>query len=344
MKKMLWNLTKLAFCGAVIAGIGALVLVTSPEGGVNEAEADLFWLTNHHRTGQEKFVDALDAVGLGNARAYDWNGNTVYFAFKETTDSPLEVSIQIQAEMVRAGLNQQIHTYAADPFSVVEPESPPEVKAHFLEAALDFFNGGLVPVEETDDYVALNGAELHEKVETLEDLILLSTRIGGDEGAVQRGVKATRFVEAFRTEGHPMTQVVAVYSQDNVDLTKFQPNGDGVRFLGEVREDIPACPGCTRSSRIAGTGEESDYLVLTFETTAGQRAVLDFYRRALPPRGWEPMPSAMLSEMMVDDGTIFDSDIEGEMAVYMRDGLMLSVHVYDSDEGHGTAVSIFQSR
>ncbi|RAL20631.1 hypothetical protein DL240_16500 [Lujinxingia litoralis] len=334
---------KIAGCGLLVATIGAVVVVGSPE-GVHEAEADIAWLSLTHRSGQERFVDALQSAGLDNARAYDWNGNLVYFAFDETEETPLEVSLRLQAEMVKVGLNKRVYTYPVDPMSIFDEEGAPEVKAEFLEATTDFFGGGLVPVEETDGYIALNGAELHAEIETLEDVIGVAMEVAGNEEAVQEAVRATRFVEAFRTPENPRTQVVAVYSQDHVDLTKFRPDAPGVQFLGELQDDIPACPGCVRSSRLAGTGDEKDYLMLSFDTPASRKATIDFYQKALVTRGWELQPTAVMIEKMIDDGLIQDGDIQGEIATFSRGELMIHVHVYDATEGAGSAVTIFKAR
>lgn len=334
---------KLGACGALIVAIGAAMLVASPQ-GVPEAEADIAWLSLVHRSGQERFVEALESAGLDNARAYDWNGNLIYFAFDETDEPPLDVSLRLQAEMVKAGLNERVYTYPVDPMSVLEEESPAEVKAEFLEASIDFFRGGLVPVKETDGYISLNGVELHREIETLEDVIGVAMELADDEEAVQKAVKATRFVEAFRTPENPRTQVVAVYSQDNVDLTKFRPDAPGVTLLGEVDDGIPACPGCVRSSRVAGTGAEKDYLMLSFDTPAGRKATLDFYEKAMAARGWELQPSAMMIEGLIDASVIHDEDIQGEIATFARGELMVHVHVYDAEGGRGSAVSIFKSR
>jgi hypothetical protein len=269
---------------ALLAGASALLCaalwatVWTPGEGVVPAGADIADLFGVPDTPTQKFQRALDHMGHEPPRAFDLNGNTVYFSVNFVDYSPIEALKRYQDEFVYGGINQKSYT---------------SLKAASTREALeDMLTGGVVPTTVSKDYVAMGGGLAENRAQTADEL----ARLGRDfaAGGLAKKFRAYRHIEAFREPGSRWTTVVATWSDESFDYRKMVA---GSRVAGQRGDgDIPACPGCTRLQRFEDLDPSADHVDYTFIGPVGVQQTLAFYDRVLPARGWEHAPSSAVLE------------------------------------------------
>ena len=351
-KSVLKNGVKLAVCGTVVAAIGFAFIVLTPDGSVEEADADLFWTSpGDFSTNQEKFIDVLEDQGFSEPEPYEWNDNIVYFSHGETDEAPREVSERVQRALVDVGLNEQMYPVPPNPNSIehaYENDRPDKEQIVYASiAAQDFVDGGMIPMIDTGDKVALSGidtalqhGEIQDKYD-LDDLpafMAMMSSYGGDDMADL--IENVRYVEAFRPHGSSRTQKVAMFGEEDLNLRNFTPGGGSA----DVGDDlIPACPGCERNTNFAGAESQQQYRMQSYNTSHAAESVVDFYRRAMVERGWELSTGIGLVEQFRADRAPSDADdMYGEMLTFVHDsGDIAQIHVYEGDNRQ-TQVNVFR--
>lgn len=294
--------------GLLIAGLSATIW--APGEGVSVSQANIIDFFSSEDNPQASFQRALKHLGHEAPRAYDINGNTVYFSVSHIDKKPIEVLKRYQDEFLHQKLNTKTYINLAE--------------ADTQQARQDMLTGGLIPSKITKNYVAMGGGVTGNHARTAEELVKLEADY--QRGAIDRKFNGYRFVEAFQSPGARYTTVVASWSDDKFDYRKMLP---GSQVEGQnVNPEIPVCPGCTRLQRFTDLepgSQHSDYIYVG-ESSIAQ--TLGFYERALSARGWELEPAAeVLKEARRDDPSLSNA----QMLLYRRADRALRLTVYPND-------------
>ncbi len=155
------NLLRLALTVGVVVAIGAAFLVLAPapanKGGlqVKPSQADITWMTPVAPTPTQRFAAALQDLGHEAPRAYDLNGNNVYFSTRLSRKSPERLLAEYQQAFVDHGVNSRMWMQSTDALSHLK-ESP-GLRKRLKERADAAINGEILPVKVTDQYMSMNG-------------------------------------------------------------------------------------------------------------------------------------------------------------------------------------------
>jgi|SRR5690554_2813018 len=347
-KELLSSGLKLGASGALICAIAwAVVTFGSPGGDVDPAEATILSMDMFSpRTKSEGFADTLKSFDMEEPRAYDWNGNTVYFSMGMTDASPTEVLHAFQRELVENGVNKKAHTHRVSGFPKVgslEALSEPAEKKRINNWTQnkrveldDFFSGGLVPITVTPGYVAMAGATSKGEAKSAEAFVKEQI---ASKRSVEESVKIMRYVEARRGADDTKTMISAVWSDDELEMEKFAP--DANRSDLAVSTDAPACLGCRRIMSFGGSGREADYGTNVFVGYQHVDETIEFYDRAMQNRGWKPSNASVLLRRLTEQGLIPPS--AARTTSFSKNGRFATVMAYPTGMGGQTQVHIFES-
>lgn len=304
MKVWLKNTLKVAAAGATIFAIGSAVLTmekpANPE--VAEVDADILALNFAPESKTQKFAKAMVELGMEEPRAYDWNGNKVFFTTTTTKESPTQVLRRFQDKFVEDGINERPWKrsmpkaeMAARPdlWPKLSPDKREEA-SRMLKGRYDrmseLFTGGVVPTQISKDYVSMVGMESKGDAEHGLDFLGEVLEGGGFKHA-SKHVKTMRWVEAMR-EGN-QTRISAMWSDEDLDMQKFEQPKHAANV--SPSSTIPVCMGCVRKTRFAGesAGEER-YVSNVFHGTLSPEEAERFYMKAMLNRGWRLADSSQL--------------------------------------------------
>lgn len=269
---------------ALLFGASALLCaalwatVWTPGDGVAPSNADIVDLFSHEETTTQKFQRALDHLGHEPPRAFDINGNTVYFSVNYLDKSPVEVLKRYQDEFVYQGINQKSY--------------PTLASANSQQARKDMLTGGIVPSKVSPGYVAMGGGLAENGARADAELARLGRQLAS--GQLQKKFRAYRHIEAFREPDARFTTVVASWSDESFDYRKMLA---GSRVAGQKGDpQVPACPGCTRLQRFEDLDPQSEHVDYVYAGPMELAKTLAFYERVLSERGWQAAPSSLVLE------------------------------------------------
>lgn len=344
-----WNGIKIAVCGAVICALAMGFVVLTPDGEVESADADIFWTGSSllQDSKQDRFVDLLDDQGFSEPRAYDWNGNVVYFAQGQSTDSPRQVAAQLQEAFLRQGINDNALPLPPDPEALGDESADAAEKAYAVLAMQEFFSGGMMPVVDTGDQVAFTSVEVAAEggnVETLDELLMLQQALHERGYGNSALFKNFRYVEAFRPQNSRKTQKIAIFGDENTNFMNFLPGAGGEVDHRSKEDVVPACPGCDRVSRLSGLESEEAFEMASYNSPDTVGGVLDFYQRALLVRGWEVSSGVDVVDNVAGLQMPYNPNATGgDMKVFRRGNHAVHVHAYRGDRG-STHVNVFRGK
>jgi hypothetical protein len=274
MKYVLQPLAVLTAASALLCA-ALWATVWTPGQGVQPSSADITDLfASEGETTTTKFQRALDHLGHEPARAFDLNGNTVYFSVNFVDNSPTEVLKRYQDEFVYQGINQASYT------------SIDSVRTQ--QARRDMLTGGLVPTEISAGFITMGGGVTENRARDDDDLVQLGVDLAKDR--LPKTFRAYRSVEIFREPGARWTTVAASWSDEAFDYRKMRAGSDQEDQMVDAR--IPACPGCTRLQRFEDLDPSAGHVDHIFIGQTSPLEMLRFYDRALGARGWSPAPSS----------------------------------------------------
>jgi len=347
-KELLSSGLKLGASGALICAIAwAVVTFGSPRGEIDPAEATILSMDMFSSpTKSEGFANTLEAFDMEKPRAYDWNGNTVYFSMGMTDASPMEVLHAFQRELVEKGVNKKAHTHRVSGIpkvdlskALAEPGESNKLKGwtQNKRAELDdFFSGGLIPIAISPSYVAMAGASSKGEAKTADEFIKEQI---ATKRSLEDSVKVMRYVEARRAADDSKTMISAVWSDDELEMEKFAP--DAKRSDLTVSTDAPACLGCRRIMSFGGHGSESSYGTNVFVGYQHVDETIEFYDRAMQNRGWKPSTASVLLRRLTEQGLIPPS--AARTTSFSKNGRFATVMAYPTGMGGQTQVHIFES-
>lgn len=330
---------KLATAGATIFAIGwaILVLQPTPDEPVQKVDADIAMLGFGPKSDQQKFVDALMDEGLEKPRAYDHNGNKLFFSTTTTTETPRQVLARFQRAFVEQGLNDTVHLKpptapsGLEEFDIEDPAVREQIAKDSVPRTAwtnDYF-GGIVPTQVSEKMVVMAGATTNEESTNWRGFLteLRESQKAGELRDLGQGVKAMRYMDAVR-ESPGKTRVTAVWSDDEYDIGKFANIGDFTDDLGGD-PSVPVCPGCERLMHFKGETEDA-YDNHAFKAPAhSMDQMLGYYREVLPPRGWKLSEADAILRRAELRGLKPPSD--AQMLSFSKGARFLTVVAWESD-------------
>ncbi len=349
MPTWLKNSLKVTAAGATIFLIASSILTmerpTQPE--VREAEADIIALNFAEESKTQKFARSMVDLGMEEPRSYDWNGNKVFFTTATTQESPVQVLRRFQDKFVEEGINERRWTrslpraeMAARPdqwsrLSADKREAAAEQLKTRFDRMTDFFGGGVVPTQISDDYVSMVGMESRGEAEDGLEFLTEVLQNGGYKEASGQ-VKAMRWVEAMR-EGN-RTRISAMWSDEELDMEKFEEPKHAANVSPSAT--IPVCMGCVRKTRFAAESGEKGYVSNVFHGQLTPPDAARFYRMAMHHRGWKLSDSTRLLDLAERRGVKPPSD--HEFLSFARGSDFATVLIYRGREGK-TIVQVLES-
>ncbi len=330
----LYALGKLAIAGASLVAIGWGVVTFYPSAVVvKESEAEISWNFQFERDSTQKFAETLQALGHDRPRSYDFNGNTVFFSSKETTQSPQEVLREYQQQFTRNGINERPYLETSEDGGPRDEEDSEEYFKLTRERGLASLSGQLVPSVITPNHVAMGGGIIDGSPSTCAQAEKILEQ-KASEGVVnfEELFRGYRSIEATRDENDTHTQVTASWSDDKLDIRKHYPANDSDFFIAATPDpNVPSCPGCTRINRFAGQGEEKAYVTNVFRSPQHQDSVLSFYLESMANRGWQETEASAVTRQALEHTTLRDNPTQAVQLV--RGEEFITVSVDPNDQG-----------
>lgn len=325
-----WTLLKLACAGGIIFAVAMAFVTLGLGGDVSEAEADIWTVFASETSKHEAFVETLEDEGMAPPREYDFNGNRTFFSYDTTRESPRQVMYRFQQALVENGVNRNFHATAREP---VEPRQvrDDDTLVQGYAGVTELFTGGLIPIEVRRNRMAMIGFETPQGAEYFED-VLLETELG--RAAPEDMVGAMRYIDAERDERTGETTITAVWSDEQLDLRKFDPTTPSEGTVHPFEFEVPNCPGCQRVSRLSGTEQEQGYHSLLYRSPESIARVASFFDRHMGEYGWQAEKSLDGLAVLQQRALAPDPNAT-QIRSYMRDGIQLTVMIYrDFDDGH----------
>lgn len=344
-------LLKLAGAGATVftIALGMTVLQPTIDEPVKTAQADIAMFNFAPKSQQQRFVASLKRAGLEKPRAYDHNGNKLFFSTTTTTESPREVLERMQRTFVEEGVNDAVHLSPMTMFNtdalLDAVDRNDRVALHQQSravtetaAAVSDYIGGVVPIMVDPTRVVMVGASTNDGADTPEEWLQevvkgYAAKPPQAKFNLAAEVNAMRYVEAF-VEGRA-TRVVAVWSDENYDPRKIVDVGEDLN----VDLEIPACPGCSRLYNIDGESE-ADYSTTAYTSPSNSvEQMVSFYDRSLAAKGWQLSPNADALEVFEQHG--IKPHFDARMMQYSRGEEFITVIAWP--DHYGATVQLARS-
>jgi hypothetical protein len=334
------TLGKLALAGATICAVAVGLVITGPDGHVQESKADIADVFLTPVTNTQRFATALDRLGHEPPRVYNYNGNNIYFSVRVSSKRPDELAREYQEEFVRQGVNEQVYSASKHAFSgeKVVGEDPDQIVG--AEALL---SGQIIPQHVSRDGFIMHGALIKGAPKTREQFAKnMLARTKEDTKDFPHTFQSFRGIEAEWEEQEKRTVVTATWGDEDFELLKtFAAKDGGITEDVATDPEIPVCPGCERLTRFAGASTDEDQIAHVFSTTTHPNTVLSFYERALGARGWTETEASSLTRKM--EGI---ADLQGDPKhnrQFTKDGKFLTLNVSFNNEYNKTYVSLNNS-
>ena len=362
MRQALINTLKLACAGASIFAIGALMLATSPQRGevVAEAQADIGDVFSQLAVPKNAFSRLMDDFGL-RPRAYDYNGNVIFFGAASTRAQPQEGLRELQQRFVERGINKEMHLESLSQRGMAQDLSPeklgemyialrgegtftrgPEYRPEGTKIAEDFLNGEIIPIHNTPGYVSMSGIVPKRRGVQVTSTNLYETWEKNDHGALdpRDNSDGFRFVDLTR-ESDNTTTMTAVWADADFNAHKLDPDYDGPGL--SVDREIPSCIGCVRTSRIESLdGKRDPFTTNQFYSPIQREEVSHFYQRSMEGRGWRVSRSQELLNKLFEENPHL-AKRPGEALILERGNERINLLMHENPAG-GTHVTTLHER
>lgn len=99
-------------------------------------------------------------------------------------------------------------------------------------------------------------------------------------------VKGMRSIEAFYDQKSGSSVVTAVWTKNDLDLSKLDPERHGYPEDGLVRGDLPVCDTCQRAWSLGGNGEEEAFTSNIVWSKDSVERTVGAYRQLMHEQGW----------------------------------------------------------
>ncbi|GEM_PF-1455727 len=286
------NTAKIAFkllaASSLICVIGFGFLILNPDKEhelVKNADADIYMLDGIEDRNQ--FKKAVESMGI-KARAYDFNGNIMYFGNTRIHDSrsAAETANLVQEQLVFSGVNKKNYI---DHNPILSLKAPKNVLTEAQEAKAQEYRdamlaGEVVPTRKSNDVIEMSG------IMGIKSMDSFNKRIAEIPKSQLKGTSLSDFVEGYRyievrqNKGSRTAEIIAVWSEDD----KFDPKKLANTSNDQSAPDpkIPSCMGCKRIRRVQALDKNEPYNINKWVTSSNVSETYRFYERAMLNRGW----------------------------------------------------------
>lgn len=357
MNKTGHTLFKLLLTGSMVGliGWGILTFSGNPSQPSQTAQADITAMNFAPLSKHEKFVKTLKKQGFEKPRSYDWNGNKFYFTLKHTNKSPRQASRDLQRAFQKMGVNKKAHLSQPAKFDlgmVLHPEKihklsqdqqKEKIQNMFDHKARmdDFFNGGIVPFRMEEGHTTMTGVKLKKSPKNGESIHLVKTIMKDikNKRKIDENVSRMYNIEAFRSPGSHKTTMTAMWSQENIDLNKFDKGK-----MTNHNKNIPTCNGCVRTMSFRAQKEEKGYANNVFMSkNHTPKQAHNFYQHALGSRGWKRADSTEFLRRAQKDGLM--PKFGGSIESYAKGKKFITVMAHPSKlHPQSTVIQVMESR
>ena len=332
---------KLTIVGCVIVGIGAAFLALSPKGEVEEANADISNLLPYDSWEGRSYSKVMADSGL-NIRAYDMNGNTMYFGIGNSPKRPKEVLKDLQEAFVTAKINerayldvpQALYTESTDDLAQ-RGLAPTTQEFQYLEGMV---TGEIVPLRVTDNRVVMGG--MMPEAGAQPGIESLFEAIGNEQTNASGPFKGFRYLEAREDPRTGDTIVESTWADEDFDWRKMEvPDKYADLEQGEVRR----CPGCKTEIAMKSLSPGEDYRAQQFQSHTPTANLVDFYDTTLGEQGWERVRAeSMLEQLETEQGFRIRDDVR--RLEYFQGDKWKSILLSPTNDGRGgTSVTAIEA-
>lgn len=286
---------KLTTAGVLLCGIGWVILTqdVTPQAEIEVAPARADIIDAVFKDGNE-FTRAMASLGFA-PRAYDMNGNVMYFASGYSEDkTPHEVMNIVQEQLVFYGVNSKNwleHEPVAEQLAkhgeyqqIFDPTKPYD-KEKFRKLENDgmsnaMLKGEVVPMRSDSNYIMMGGVTPNKDV----GKIVKEYQNAGARSPIRDYLGGYRFIDATAEPGERRTMITAVWTDEDFDAKKM----DNRAFKQQPADpNVPACVGCQREFRVQSLQENEPFRQNKWTAkNAGMDDTYSFYQRAMASRGW----------------------------------------------------------
>lgn len=280
MKYIMKTFTKLIIAGTAIIAIIFLFLVAHPAPEfIQPANADIYSFTGI-KEGQE-FKNAMESLGI-HARAYDFNGNTMFFGTSKIKNSrsARQTAILVQDQLVEKGVNETNYLR-----NEVTLKNADDIKTEDLvkieKATSAMYKGELVPIRKDNNVYEMSALLGTGALSKFAE----NAKSRPSATSFAEFSKGYRYVEVRQSEGSNSAEIIAIWSGENFDSRRMT-NEKGAQESPPDPE-IPACMGCQRIRRVQALDKSEPYNINKWTTSATVASTADFYQLAMKSRGWK---------------------------------------------------------
>lgn len=345
-QKLLTTTLKIGLSAAVILLIAWLIVAQgATDSGVKTARADIFSMELFGpRSKSQRFAQTLKSFELEPPRMYTWNDNTFFYSMGSTDLTPEEFLDDFQRSLLENGVNRRMHTrLMPGAEEAYESGRNPKQKLEALkdwgdlklEELDDFFSGGLIPIERSKNRVAMVAAQSPDRASDARSFIAEQTR---EQRSIDESSSLMRYVEAWREPGDRRTTIAAVWSDDDLDISKFATTA-----RADLSKDAgtPACLGCDKTMSFRGSGDEKKFGTEVFLGRQNVALTMAEYDRLLAARGWR-LSQATQTARLLEAQRIIPMQT-AQVSSFSKGSDFVTVLAYPVERGTRTQVHVFSS-
>lgn len=342
MKSALLNISKLGIAGATIFAIGWAISVGDPEDGVQEADADIGTWVSTQTLYNGDYGKTVAALGM-KPRAYEMNGNQVFFGVGRVEATPHEVLEHYQEQFVQAGINKRKFLQVPDEKfqrSLADLKDPDkQMNEEELEYNRAMLMGGIVPLTEQPGYVAMGGIVPKREYDKLEEMVD-DWHFNHEKGNIHGVMDGFRFIDARQFPGQKYSRITSVWAEEGFDSQKM---ANPKKYAGPPVLTAPVCMGCDVGMQMRSLNPAEPYRIGHFYSQRSTRDLVNFYSQAMPRRGF----STSDSHKAIDVARRYlGSDVPDGAVLQFKnpDGVESLVTVFEDQRLGETSVVIVESK
>lgn len=306
---------KFGVAGAVLCVVAWVTTVIQPDGSIQSSEADILDLNLVDLSKSARFARGLEQLGHDTPQTFSINGNVVHFSVNHSRKRPQQLMREYQEEFVYQDLSKRVWT-------------KDNAKGKQEEIMLDAMGGAVVPLIVNREYVSMGGTIAGNDATTPEELVAM---LDSDLEAHEY-FQGHHFIEMYWDHNRRETTVTASWSGEKFDYRKMTEKGRASAPLElDTDTEVPACPGCTRVTRVRDLDPSRTYSSNVYSSTKSADRQLQFYREAMLRRGWEETDSSQTYGAM-RPYVQFDG-AAANMLQFSRGGRFLTITAYPSPDG-----------
>ncbi len=342
MKSLLFSAGKLGFAGATLVAIAWSISVGDPVDGVQKAEADIgTWVSTKTLLGGN-YGKTMESLGM-KPRAYEMNGNQVFFGVGRVDSDPRQVLEHYQEQFVAAGINKRKFLKVPDSkFDRSLGDMLKDPKKQLSEDDLAYnealLMGGVVPITEQPGYIAMGGIVPKGEHENLEEMVK-DWQASDETRDIHKQMNGFRFIDARQFPGQTGSRITSVWADSGFDSEKM---ANPKKNAGPPVLRAPVCMGCDVGMQMKSLDRSEPFRIGHFYSQRSREDLIDFYTHAMPRNGFRPGDS----QKAVDVARHYMGEEvpDGAILQYVNDaGVESLVAVFDDTRLNETSVVIVES-